>query len=106
MSNRLVVAILILSAAVSAQIFFSNDVMFDYPEEEPVVNYAPYFDDYPAVLPEYRAFNLPPQSYSRQMWNGCGCASAKTYGDYIKARPKALRSRNHDERLYSFYQMM
>uniref|UniRef100_A0A1I7T784 Uncharacterized protein n=1 Tax=Caenorhabditis tropicalis TaxID=1561998 RepID=A0A1I7T784_9PELO len=97
-----VLTIILLITPSLAQIYLNNDVMFDYPEE-PVVNYVPVFDNYPDVLPDYRMMPYPPQtySYSKQMWNGCGCASTKTYADYMKTRPK---SRN--QKLFSYYQLM
>ncbi|CCD65713.1 ORFan [Caenorhabditis elegans] len=75
--------------------------MFDYTEQP--VNYYPTFDNYPDVVPDYRLMPYPPQtySYSRQMWNGCGCATAKTYGDYIKTK-----RRSRSQRLMSYYQLM
>ncbi|PIC18384.1 hypothetical protein B9Z55_024296 [Caenorhabditis nigoni] len=92
--------ILFLLSIASSQIFLSNDVMFDYPEEP---SYVPVFQNYPDVLPDYRVMPYPPQtySYSQQMWNGCGCATAKTYGDYVKAKPNS-RTRQ----VYSYYQLM
>ncbi|KAF1747943.1 hypothetical protein GCK72_024409 [Caenorhabditis remanei] len=95
-------AVLLIISQTFAQIYLSNDIMFDYPED-PSPSYVPVFENYPDVLPDYRVIPYPPQtySYSRQMWNGCGCATAKTYADYIKSRP---RSRN--QKLLSYYQLM
>ncbi|EGT30638.1 hypothetical protein CAEBREN_16347 [Caenorhabditis brenneri] len=64
---------------------------------------VPVFENYPDVLPDYRMMPYSPQtySYSRQMWNGCGCASAKTYADYMKTRPKS-----RSQRVVSYYQLM
>ncbi|CAI2357095.1 unnamed protein product [Caenorhabditis sp. 36 PRJEB53466] len=101
MMAKYLALLLLLLSTVTAQLYMSNNMVFDYPDEEIAMNYLPVFESYPDVLPEYRVLSYPPPSTSRQMWTGCGCAEAKTYGDYLRSRPKS-----RGQRMLAYYQMM